>query len=47
MHDVIPLNWPNLLTVARILLVPVLVVVLVRWISDTRRDIAALPEEHH
>lgn len=23
------------------------VVCLVRWISDTRRDIAALPEEHH
>jgi Flp pilus assembly protein TadB len=25
----------------------VLLVVLYRWIADTRRDIAALPEEHH
>jgi Flp pilus assembly protein TadB len=25
----------------------VLVVAVIRWISDTRRDIAALPEEHH
>jgi Flp pilus assembly protein TadB len=25
----------------------VLVVAVARWIADTRRDIAALPEEHH
>jgi hypothetical protein len=25
----------------------VLVVAVVRWIADTRRDISALPEEHH
>jgi Flp pilus assembly protein TadB len=25
----------------------VLVVAVIRWISDTRRDVAALPEEHH
>ena len=25
----------------------ILVIVLYRWIQDTRRDIAALPEEHH
>ena len=24
-----------------------LIVCLVRWIGDTRRDVAALPEEHH
>lgn len=24
-----------------------LVVCIVRWVKDTRRDIAALPEEHH
>ncbi len=24
-----------------------LVIVAFRWISDTRRDVAALPEEHH
>ena len=25
----------------------VLVVAVIRWIADTRRDVAALPEEHH
>jgi Flp pilus assembly protein TadB len=25
----------------------ILVVCVVRWIRDTRRDVAALPEEHH
>jgi len=25
----------------------ILIVCLIRWISDTRRDIAALPDEHH
>jgi Flp pilus assembly protein TadB len=25
----------------------ILVLVLIRWISDTRRDIAQLPEDHH
>jgi Flp pilus assembly protein TadB len=25
----------------------ILVIVVVRWIMDTRRDIAALPEQHH
>jgi Flp pilus assembly protein TadB len=25
----------------------ILVLVLIRWIRDTRRDIATLPEEHH
>ena len=25
----------------------VLIVCVVRWINDTRRDVAALPEEHH
>jgi Flp pilus assembly protein TadB len=25
----------------------ILVIVLIRWIRDTRRDIATLPEEHH
>jgi Flp pilus assembly protein TadB len=25
----------------------VLVVCIVRWVRDTRRDVAALPEEHH
>jgi Cytochrome c oxidase subunit IV len=25
----------------------VLVVCIVRWVNDTRRDVAALPEEHH
>jgi Flp pilus assembly protein TadB len=24
-----------------------LVVIIVRWVRDTRRDVAALPEEHH
>jgi Flp pilus assembly protein TadB len=24
-----------------------LIVAVVRWIGDTRRDVAALPEEHH
>jgi hypothetical protein len=24
-----------------------LIVCVVRWVSDTRRDVAALPEEHH
>ena len=24
-----------------------LIVVVIRWIGDTRRDVAALPEEHH
>jgi hypothetical protein len=25
----------------------VLIVCIVRWIGDTRRDVAALPDEHH
>lgn len=25
----------------------ILIVAVVRWVSDTRRDVAALPEEHH
>jgi Flp pilus assembly protein TadB len=25
----------------------VLIVTVIRWIGDTRRDVAALPEEHH
>ena len=25
----------------------ILVLVLIRWIRDTRREVAALPEEHH
>ena len=25
----------------------VLVLVVIRWVRDTRRDVAALPEEHH
>jgi membrane protein implicated in regulation of membrane protease activity len=25
----------------------ILVIVLVRWVRDTRRDVATLPEEHH
>ena len=25
----------------------ILVVCIVRWIGDTRRDVAALPEQHH
>jgi hypothetical protein len=24
-----------------------LILILIRWIGDTRRDVAALPEEHH
>jgi Flp pilus assembly protein TadB len=24
-----------------------LVIIVIRWVADTRRDIAALPEEHH
>jgi hypothetical protein len=27
--------------------VVILVLVIIRWIGDTRRDIGALPEEHH
>jgi Flp pilus assembly protein TadB len=24
-----------------------LVIIVIRWVADTRRDVAALPEEHH
>jgi Flp pilus assembly protein TadB len=24
-----------------------LVLIVIRWVADTRRDVAALPEEHH
>ncbi len=24
-----------------------LVLIVIRWVKDTRRDVAALPEEHH
>ena len=25
----------------------ILIIVIVRWVRDTRRDVSALPEEHH
>jgi Flp pilus assembly protein TadB len=25
----------------------ILIIVVVRWVRDTRRDVSALPEEHH
>ena len=36
------INW--LLSIVGVI---VFVVVLFRWIKDTRRDVAELPEEHH